>query len=195
MAFRFCSQLFRDSFCLLGQARLRTRPGSLYAQLGKDSDQTSCEQVNGSRDSFEISLPFSLPSLLLVKNSSRDWSSRSSRVPSPSVRPFFLLLLILLDVLLINSLFQVRILLLEVAHMCNLTAHGHACADSGINTTYLESSLRLCDLRDAVRVLMTGYMSGHPRSDMVSLVHIHATATACAIDIDIWLSTVQVHSI
>jgi hypothetical protein len=72
--------------------------------------------------------------------------------------------------------------------MCNLTALTNAGADSG---TWLGSSLRLrlSDPRKTVYVLITGYISGCTWSDMVSLVKIHASASARAIEIDIWLSS------
>jgi hypothetical protein len=58
-----------------------------------------------------------------------------------------------MDVLLINSIFEVLMLLIEVTHMYNSTAD--ADADTGINTN-LQSSVRLSDPR---QVLMTHYIS------------------------------------
>jgi hypothetical protein len=59
-----------------------------------------------------------------------------------------------MDVLLINSIFEVLMLLFEVTHIYNSTAD--ADADTGINTTDLQSSVRLSDPR---QVLMTHYIS------------------------------------
>jgi hypothetical protein len=71
----------------------------------------------------------------------------TGEIGASTICPFSLLLL-LLDVLLINSIFQLRIVLFEVAHMCNSAARPDAY--SGIDTTYPESSLRLFNPRKTV---------------------------------------------
>lgn len=64
--------------------------------------------------------------------------------------------------------------------MCNLTSHAHACADSGI------TRLRFWEGSTPVDDWLYLYPGAR---DRYGFINIHASASACAIEIDIWLSS------